>query len=132
MELSLARGAVDGPTELDLAMRRAAERLKYERLIEAQADYLEDAAHRWRQANRLRHFLQAARTCGLPETDALQAWFAWAHARCEDLDPLSAANRGDLQSYAAALCAPPDLGPPDPEEPLWRDMGWLEPLLDER
>lgn len=119
------------PSGLDLAMRDAALRLQYERQIEAQADYLEDAALRWRQARRLRQFLEAARGCGLPETPALKAWFAWAHARCDDLDPLSPSNRADLQAYAAALREPPAVGPSDPEEPYWRDMGWLEPLLDE-
>lgn len=112
-------------------MRRAAERLKYERLIEAEADYLDDAARRWLWVRGLRQFLTAAQACGLPETPALQAWFAWGHARCEELDPLSAANRGDLQAYAAALCDPPELGPPDQDEALWRDMGWLKPYLEE-
>jgi hypothetical protein len=70
-----------GPSELDLAMREAARRLKHEELVAAQADFLDDAAHRWRQVQELRAFLQAVRRrLGRAQTPELKQWLAWAKA----------------------------------------------------
>jgi hypothetical protein len=50
---------------------------------------------------------------------------------CVSLDPLSKLGIKDLQAYATALRPPPDLGRPDPDEQLWRDMGWLDKFLED-
>jgi hypothetical protein len=42
----------DNLSDIDFALRNAALRLKHEQLVEAQADFLDDAAQRWRQVRR--------------------------------------------------------------------------------
>jgi len=122
----------DQPSDLDTAMRKAALRLQHEQLIAAQGEYLDDAVLRWRHVQNMRAFLQAVRTRfdGAPPA-GFEAWLAWAYAYCDEMDPLSDLGLKDLQAYASSLRPPPNLGPPDPEEQLWRDMGWLDPLLGE-
>lgn len=110
----------------DEGLRLAALRLRHDRMVEAQEDFLEDAARRWRQVCRLREFLAA-----VPVTAELRARLDWAQALCDDLDPLSEPALTELQAYAAALLSPPDLPPRHPEEAIWRDMGLLDGLLDE-
>ena len=69
----------------------AALRLKHDRLVDAQEDFLEDAARRWRQVLRLREFLAAvaARCAAGSVTVELRDWLDWARAHCDDLDPLA-------------------------------------------
>lgn len=110
----------------DEGLRLAALRLKHDRMVEAQEQFLEDAARRWWQVRRLREFLAA-----VPVAAGLREWLAWAQAHCDDLDPLSGPALAKLQAYAAALRSPPDLPPRHPEEAIWRDVGLLDDLLDE-
>lgn len=113
-------------------LRLAASRLRHDRLVEAQAAFLEDAARRWRHVQRLRAFLAAVedRFAGATLTPEVQSWLAWAHTRCEELDPLSAPAMAELQACAVALQSPPDLQPRHPEEADWRDAGLLDEFLD--
>ncbi|WP_068876805.1 MULTISPECIES: hypothetical protein [unclassified Phenylobacterium] len=117
----------------DEGLRLAALRLQHDRLVEAQEEFLEDAARRWRRVQRLREFLDAVdeRCAGCDVTAELQSWLAWAHRRCDRLDPLSPMAMAELRAYAAALRSPPDLPPQHPEEEIWRDMGLLDDLLVE-
>lgn len=114
-------------------LRLAALRLKHDRLVEAQEDFLENAARRWRRVRRLRGFLAAVAECRAKAelSPDLQDWLRWAHAHCDTLDPLAAPALAKLQAYAAALRSPPDLPPRHPEEALWRDMGLLDEWLDD-
>ncbi len=113
-------------------LRLAASRLRYDRLIEAQETFLEDAAGRWRHVKHLRAFLAAVADGFAEATLApeVQSWLAWAHAHCEEVDPLSPSALIHLQAYAEALQSPPDLPPRHPEEGDWRDAGLLDKFLD--
>lgn len=113
-------------------LRLAASRARHDRLVEAQEDFLEDAVRRWRRARRLRAFLAAVadRCAETTLTAEIQNWLAWAHALCEELDPLSTPAMAQLQAYALALRSPPDLPPRHPEEADWRDAGLLDKFLD--
>ena len=113
------------------ALRLAASRLRHDRLIDAQAAFLDDAAGRWRQVQRLRAFLAAVedRFAKAKPTAEIQVWLAWARGHCEELDPLSSPALLQLQAYAAALQSPPDLPPRHPEEAEWRDAGFLDEFL---
>lgn len=117
---------------IEEAYRLAASRVQCDRLIEGQEAFLEDAARRWRSVGRLRAFLGALekRCAGAALTAEMRSWLAWAHARCEELDPLSAPALEDLRAYAAALRSPPDLPPRHPEEADWLEAGWLDEWLD--
>lgn len=114
------------------ALRLAASRVRHDRLVEAQADFLEDATERRRQVQGRRAFLSAleGRFKGRTLTAEIRDWLAWAHADCEELDPLSPPAIEKLQAYAAALRSPPELPPRHPEEADWRDAGLLDPFLD--
>ncbi|MFZ5683153.1 MAG: hypothetical protein ACOY9C_00785 [Pseudomonadota bacterium] len=116
----------------DEALQLAALRVRYDRLVEDQEEFLEDAARRWLRVRRLRAFLDAVedRCAGKALTADVRSWLAWGRARCEDLDPLSASGREALQAYAAALQSPPDLPPRHPEEEDWLDAGLLDEFLD--
>lgn len=118
---------------IEEAYRLTASRVRYDRLIEGQEAFLEDAAQRWRSVRRLRAFLGALeeRCAGAALTTEMRSWLAWAHAHCEDLDPLSAPALEDLRAYAAALRSPPDLPPRHPEEADWLDAGCLDDWLDD-
>ncbi|RAK66361.1 hypothetical protein [Phenylobacterium kunshanense] len=115
------------------AYRLAASRVQYDRLIKGQEAFLDDAARRWRSVGRLRAFLGALedRCAGAALTAEMRSWLAWAHAHCDELDPLSAAALEDLQVYGAALRSPPDLPPRHPEEADWLDAGCLDEWLDD-
>lgn len=118
---------------IEEAYQLAASRVRYDRLIEGQEAFLEDAAQRWHSVRRLRAFLGALedRCAGEALTVEMRSWLAWAHARCDDLDPLSESALAKLLAYAAALRSRPDLPPRHPEEAIWRDMGLLDGLLEE-
>lgn len=118
---------------IEEAYRLAASRVRYDRLIEGQETFLEDAAQRWRNVRRLRAFLDALEDRCAREslTVEMRSWLAWAHAHCEDLDPLSAPALEDLRAYAAALRSPPDLPARHPEEADWLDAGFLDEWLDD-
>jgi len=115
------------------ALRLAASRARHDRLVEAQEEFLEDAAQRWRRARHLRAFLAAVedRCAGDGLSAAMRNWLTWAHARCDDLDPLSPSALEALEAYAAKLQSQPDLPPRHPEEADWRDAGLLDAFLDE-
>lgn len=118
---------------IEEAYQLAASRVRYDRLIEGQEAFLEDAAQRWRSVRRLRAFLDALedRCAGEAPAVEMQSWLVWARARCEELDPLSARAMEDLRAYAAALRSPPDLPPRHPEEADWLDAGCLDEWLDD-
>jgi hypothetical protein len=118
---------------IEEAYQLAASRVRYDRLIEGQEAFLEDAAQRWRRVRRLRAFLGALEEqyAGDPLSVEMRSWLVWAHASCEELDPLSARALEELRAYAAALREPPDLPPRHPEEADWLDAGFLDEWLDD-
>lgn len=79
----------------------------------------------------LRAFLDALedRCAGEALTLEMRSWLVWAHALCEELDPLSTRALEELRAYAAALRSPPDLPPRHPEEADWLDAGFLDEWL---
>lgn len=62
----------------------------------------------------------------------MTAWLEWAEAHVTALDPLSAQGLTDLRRNAEILASDPvDDEPWDGDEQHWRDMGWLDDLLDD-
>lgn len=82
----------------------------------------------------MRRFLAELRRRLPPESHSatMTAWLAWAEAHVAALDPLSAQGLANLRRNAEILAPDPvDDEPWDGDEQHWRDMGWLDDLLDD-
>lgn len=117
-----------------LAMERAALRLHRERVAEAQGGILESMSERWVRTVRARAFLASleARLASESLSDAMTSWLDWARNYIDQLDPLSVSSLADLRSTAETLAPDPvDDEPWDQDEQYWRDMGWLDEMIEE-
>jgi hypothetical protein len=117
--------------ELEIAMRRAARRLRREREEKARPGMLRNLTADWQEAARIRAFLDAleARLASHPSREALQSWLQWARSYVQVFDPLSGASLGRLEAHAAILNEPQNEEEPDPDEQEWRDMGLLDEYM---